>query len=82
MTLNERNQTMFRAKLITPMTIDFLTSINEGVRPDNECMYQAYFVYSDDPDVPNEIMDKEVFWLTHRFVESDDLNDNSVERVN
>lgn len=77
---------MLRAKIINENTIDEITELNGGVRPDPECLEtKTYFVYSDTDD-PNEIdfydtiLDDEDFHKMFRFSDTDD-NENTVVRI-
>ena len=67
---------MYFAKLITPNTIDEITQINGGVRPDDSTLNNTFFVYSDLPDVACDIVSRKVFRRDYRW-----LNPNTEDNI-
>ena len=65
------------AKYLNHRTIDDITVLNDGVRPETTTDNSTVFIYSDDPDDYNNIIDRDEFeakyiWL-RRYP-----NDNAV----
>lgn len=48
-------------------TLDLISERNDGVKPQIE-NDRSYFIWSDDPNIPNEIMDMSVLRATYRQI--------------
>lgn len=65
------------AKLLNPDTIDEIATLNEGVRPGAPLDNTQLFIYSDDPEDYNEIIEKDDFNGKYYWLDRTS-NDNGV----
>ncbi len=65
-----------RAVRVTEKTLDMIADVNDGIRPEQECVdLPTYFVNPDDDDDYNQLITEEIFRDNYRFVEEEKPNE-------
>lgn len=68
-----RNIVKWIGGLVTENNLDLIASLNDGIRPEPECLeLPTYFVHPDSDDEYNMLLTEEAFLENYEFIDPED----------